>query len=155
PGKGYWKGEWIHGFYLETLLNAAEAEEKTRHNVAILKATTSPEVVSDQLFHQGVAGVANVFWIVFVVIAAMLLLVYLVAVTIALVLVGSITRNVNRLTRATQAVAQGDFSVRVSSKSRDQIGDLARSFDSMAENIQRLLRETAQKERLENEIAMA
>src|SRR5262249_24921671 len=60
PGKGYWKGEWIHGFYLETLLNAAEAEEKTRHNVAILKATTSPEVVSDQLFHQGVAGVANV-----------------------------------------------------------------------------------------------
>ncbi len=155
PGRGYWKGEWIHAFYLETLANAAETEKKTGHNVAILKATTSPEVVTDQLFHQGVAGVANVFWIVFVAIAAMLLLVYLIAATIALVLVGSITRNVNRLTRAAQAVARGDFSVRVGSKSRDQIGDLARSFDGMAENIQRLLVETAQKERLESEIAMA
>jgi serine phosphatase RsbU (regulator of sigma subunit) len=155
PGKGYWKGEWIHAFYLETLANAAESEKKTGHNVAILKATTSPAVVTDQLFHQGVAGVANVFWIVFVSIAALLLLVYLVAVAIALVLVGSITRNVNRLTRAAQAVGRGDFSVRVGSKSRDQIGDLARSFDGMAENIQRLLLETAQKERLESEIAMA
>jgi serine phosphatase RsbU (regulator of sigma subunit) len=155
PGKGYRKGEWIHAFYLETLANAAESEKKTGHNVAILKATTSPEVVADQLFHQGVAGMANVFWIVFVSIAALLLLVYLVAVAIALVLVGSIARNVNRLTRAAQAVGRGDFSVRVGSKSRDQIGDLARSFDGMAENIQGLLRETAQKERLESEIAMA
>jgi serine phosphatase RsbU (regulator of sigma subunit) len=155
PGRGFWKGEWIHAFYLETLLNAAEAEKKTGHNAAILKATTSPAIVVDQLFHQGVAGASNVFWIVFVIIAGLLLLVYLIAVTIAVALVGSITRNVNRLTRATQAVARGDFSVRVASTSRDQIGDLARSFDGMAENIQRLLRDTAQKERLENEIAMA
>jgi serine phosphatase RsbU (regulator of sigma subunit) len=155
PGKGYWKGEWIHAFYLETLANAAETQPKTGHNVAILQATTSPEVVTDQLFHQGVPGVANVFWIVFASIAGLLLLVYLVAVAIALALVGSITRNVNRLTRATAAVARGDFSVRVASKSRDQIGDLARSFDGMADNIQRLLLDTARKERLESEIAMA
>jgi serine phosphatase RsbU (regulator of sigma subunit) len=155
PAGGVWKGEWIHAFYLETLANAAEAEKKTGHNVAILKATTSPQVVVDQLFHQGIAGAANVFWIVFVVIAALLLVVYLVALTIAFVLAGSIARNVNRLTRATQAVARGDFSVRVRSKSRDQIGDLARSFDGMADNIQRLLQDTARKERLESEIAMA
>ncbi len=37
-------------------------------------------------------------------------------------------------------MARGDFSVRVHSKSRDQIGDLARSFDGMADSIQRLLR---------------
>ena len=155
PGRGSWKGEWIHAFYLETLANAAETEPKTGHNVAILKATTSPEVVVDQLFHQGVPGVARVFWIVFASIAGLLLLVYLAAVAIALALVGSITRNVNRLTRATAAVARGDFSVRVGSKSRDQIGDLARSFDGMADNIQRLLLDTARKERLESEIAMA
>jgi serine phosphatase RsbU (regulator of sigma subunit) len=155
PGRGWANGEWIHAFYLETLANAAEAERKTGHNVAILKATTSPEIVVDQLFHQGVAGISRIFWVVFVIIAAMLLVVYLVAVAIAFVLVASIARNVNRLTRATQAVARGDFSVRVGSKSRDQIGDLARSFDGMADNIQGLLRQTAQKERLESEIAMA
>jgi len=154
-GGGLWKGEWIHAFYLETLANAAEAEKKTGHNVAILKGTTSPQVVVDQLFHQGVAGVANVIWVVFVVIAALLLLVYMIALTIAFVLAGSIARNVNKLTRATKAVTRGDFSVRVHSKSRDQIGDLARSFDGMADNIQRLLLDTAQKERLESEIAIA
>jgi serine phosphatase RsbU (regulator of sigma subunit) len=111
--------------------------------------------VADQLFHQGVPGVARVFWVVFVSIGALLLLVYLVALTIAFVLAGSIARNVNRLTRASQAIARGDFSVRVRSRSRDQIGDLARSFDAMADNIQRLLEQTARKERLESEIAMA
>jgi serine phosphatase RsbU (regulator of sigma subunit) len=45
--------------------------------------------------------------------------------------------------------------VRVESKSKDQIGDLARSFDGMAASIERLLRETAEKERLEAEIAIA
>jgi sigma-B regulation protein RsbU (phosphoserine phosphatase) len=78
-----------------------------------------------------------------------------VALAIAFVLVGSIVRNVNRLTRATQAIARGDFSVRVNSKSRDQIGDLARSFDSMAASIQTLLLETAHKEKLEAELAVA
>jgi sigma-B regulation protein RsbU (phosphoserine phosphatase) len=52
-------------------------------------------------------------------------------------------------------VARGDFSVRVQSKSRDQVGDLARSFDGMADSIQRLLLDTARKERLESEIAIA
>ena len=51
---------------------------------------------------------------------------------------GRIARNVNRLTRATRAVARGDFSARVDSKSRDQIGDLARSFDGMADSMQGL-----------------
>jgi sigma-B regulation protein RsbU (phosphoserine phosphatase) len=98
---------------------------------------------------------SGIFWAVFVALAGVLLVVYLVALTIAFVLAGSIARNVNRLTRAAQAVSRGDFSVRVRSKSRDQIGDLARSFDGMAESIQRLLLDTARKERLEAEIAMA
>jgi sigma-B regulation protein RsbU (phosphoserine phosphatase) len=87
--------------------------------------------------------------------SVVLLLVYLVALSIAFILVGSIARNVNRLTRASQAIARGDFSVRVQSRSRDQIGDLARSFDGMAGSIERLLVQTAEKERLEGEIAIA
>ena len=65
------------------------------------------------------------------------------ALAIAFVLVGTIARNVNRLTRAAGRSPRGDFSVRVNSQSRDQIGDLARSFDGMAESIERLLVETA------------
>jgi phosphoserine phosphatase RsbU/P len=78
-----------------------------------------------------------------------------VALAIAFTLVGSIARSVNRLTRASQAIARGDFSVRVQSRSRDQIGDLARAFDDMVDSIERLLVQTAEKERLEGEIAIA
>ena len=80
---------------------------------------------------------------------------YLVALAIAFTLVGNLARNINRLTGASAAVARGDFSVRVNSKSRDQVGDLARSFDGMAASIQGLLVDTARRERLEGEIAIA
>jgi len=152
PGEGLWNREWIHAFYLETVLDAPAGP---RYDVAILKATTSPRLLFEQLFAQGVADVHRIFWIAFVAVSGILLVVYLTALLIALVLVGSLARNVNRLTRAARAIARGDFSVRIQSKSRDQIGDLARSFDGMAESIQKLLAETAEKERLQSELAIA
>jgi serine phosphatase RsbU (regulator of sigma subunit) len=150
PGPGFWQKEWVHAFYLENALNDPSGAGDEDRRVAVLMAVTSPDVIVHQLFTQGVAEISGVFRIAFLVLA-----VYVVALAVAFVLVGSIARNVNRLTRATEAVARGDFSVRVRSKSRDQIGDLARSFDGMADSIQRLLVETAQKERLESEIAIA
>jgi serine phosphatase RsbU (regulator of sigma subunit) len=155
PGGGLWKGEWVYAFYLETALNAVGEGAETSGNVAVLRARTSPDTVFHQLFAQGVAEIGHAFWIAFAGLAAAVLVVYVAALAVAFVLVGSIVRNVNRLTRATRAVSQGDFSVRVNSKSRDQIGDLARSFDDMAASIERLLVETARKERLESELAVA
>ena len=149
------RGAWLHAFYLETALNAVEEKAKEGRNVAVLTAVTSPAMIFRQLFTQGVDEISSVFRIAFVALIAIVLFVYAIALSIAFVLVGSITRTVNRLTRATAAVARGDFSVRVQSKSRDQIGDLARSFDGMAASIERLLRDTARKERLESEIAIA
>lgn len=152
PGQGLWNSEWIHAFYLETVLDAPSGPE---YDVAILTAATSPRFLVAQLFSQGVADVHRIFWIAFVSLAGLLLVVYLAALAIAFALVGSLARNVNRLTRAAQAIARGDFSVRIQSKSRDQIGDLARSFDGMAASIQGLLVETAEKERLQSELAIA
>lgn len=152
PGEGLWEREWIHAFYLETVLDAPEGP---RYDVAILKAKTSPRLLFTQLFAQGVAEIHRAFWIAFVAVSGILLVVYLAALAIAFVLVGSLARNVNRLTRAAAAIARGDFSVRIQSKSRDQIGDLARSFDGMAESIQKLLASTAEKERLQSELAIA
>ncbi|MGH9368656.1 MAG: PP2C family protein-serine/threonine phosphatase, partial [Thermoanaerobaculia bacterium] len=155
PGRGLWDSEWIRAFYLETARNAAGEDAETGRNVAVLSAATSPRVLFDQLFTQGVPEIGRVFWVVFLSIAGALLFVYLVALSIAFVLVGTIVRNVNRLTRATEAISHGDFSMRINSKSRDQIGDLARSFDHMAASIQNLLQETALKEKLEAELAVA
>ena len=154
-GTGLVRGGWLHAFYLETALNAVEEKAGEGKNVAVVTAVTSPAMIYRQLFTQGVDEISGVFRIAFVALIAIVLFVYAIALSIAFVLVGSITRTVNRLTRATAAAARGDFSVRVQSKSRDQIGDLARSFDGMAASIERLLLDTARKERLEGEIAIA
>jgi serine phosphatase RsbU (regulator of sigma subunit) len=153
PGGGWIRKEWIHALYLETVLDAPASA--SRYDVAVLIGTASPQLLADQLFAQGVKDVGRIFRVAFVAVAGILLIVYLQALVIAFVLVGSIVRNVNRLTRAARAVARGDFSVRIRSKSRDQIGDLARSFDGMAESIQKLLAETAEKERLQSELSIA
>ena len=154
-GNGLLDAEWVRAYYLETLLNAVGEKAESGENVVILEGIAAPRTLFDQLFHQGVDEIRGVFWIAFLAVAGTLLFVYLAALAIAFFLAGSIARNVNRLTRATEAVGRGDFSVRVNSRSRDQIGDLARSFDGMAASMQGLLAETARKERLESEIAMA
>ena len=154
-GEGAWKGSWIRAYYLETMANAVEEEARSGGNVALLSARASPQQITEEFFQQGVSEIARAFQIAYVVVGGLLLFVYLAALAIAFVLAGSIARNVNKLTRATQAVARGDFAVRIGSKSRDQIGDLTRSFDGMAASMQTLLAETAAKERLEGEVAMA
>jgi HAMP domain-containing protein len=151
PTKGR---EWIGAVYLERAVAVVNASVDNENTVVFI-ATTSPQVVFDQLFAQGIPGIARIFRVVTMGLAAALLFVYLIALALAFALVSTITRNVNRMSRAAQGIARGDFSVRVNTKSRDQIGDLARSFDGMAGSIQKLLVETARKERLEGEIAVA
>jgi HAMP domain-containing protein len=153
-GKGVIDNEWVGAIYLESAV-AGIARKSSDRNAVLYLAAASPRLLFTQLFTQGVPRLASVFRGVLMGLSLILLVVYLVALAIAFGLVGSITRNVNRLTRASQAVARGDFSVRVQSRSRDQIGDLARSFDGMASSIEGLLVQTAEKERLEGEIAIA
>ncbi len=154
PPDNLWTREWLMGLYLDRAVVTVGPDQTEKSVVAFL-ARTSPSVLAGQLFAQGVPEVRRVVRFALVFLSAALLAVYLVALAIALVLVGTIVRNVNRLTRATEAVSHGNFSVRVNSKSRDQIGDLARSFDAMAASIQKLLQDTARKEKLEAELAVA
>ncbi|HEY7862535.1 MAG TPA: HAMP domain-containing protein, partial [Thermoanaerobaculia bacterium] len=127
-----WLDRWrITSFYLETAANASGERAGTGENVALFLSRASIRQVYGQLFHQGVAEVSRVIFSALIILGAILLCVYVVALLIAFVLVGTLTRNVNRLTRASRAFAKGDFSARVNSKSRDQVGELARSFDGM------------------------
>jgi serine phosphatase RsbU (regulator of sigma subunit) len=153
-GSGFLDLRWVAGVYVDTPAAVFHSNENGR-KIVLYIGRTSPRVLFDQLFAQGIPEVGRVFWGAFIFIGASLLVVYLVALAIAFTLVGNLARNINRLTGASAAVARGDFSVRVNSKSRDQVGDLARSFDGMASSIQGLLVDTARRERLESEIAIA
>lgn len=67
----------------------------------------------------------------------------------------TITRSVHALYEATLAIDGGNLNHRIQVKRRDQLGALARSFNSMAASLERLLAEQREKERLQNELAIA
>jgi sigma-B regulation protein RsbU (phosphoserine phosphatase) len=56
---------------------------------------------------------------------------------------------------ATTRVASGDFNVNILVKTRDEVGALANSFNLMTKEVARLVVETAQKARMENELETA
>lgn len=85
----------------------------------------------------------------------LLMLIYLFASLFAGVLIFSISRAVNRIEKGTLAVERGDFSYRISMKPRNQLGQMATSFDRMTESIGTLLNKVAEKERLQSEIDIA
>lgn len=86
---------------------------------------------------------------------SLLFFVALIATTLVVSLFASfsLTSTLRELFEATRKIALGQFDVRVRSRSRDEVGGLAESFNWMAEEVSRLLNETAQKARMENELA--
>ncbi len=67
----------------------------------------------------------------------------------------TITRSVHDLYEATLAIDGGNLEHRIQVRRRDQLGALSRSFNSMAASLERLLAEQREKERLQNELAIA
>jgi sigma-B regulation protein RsbU (phosphoserine phosphatase) len=67
----------------------------------------------------------------------------------------TVTLAVAQLYDATKHVDRGDFSHRIPVRSSDQLSELALSFNSMTESIEKLILEQKEKQRLENELAIA
>jgi sigma-B regulation protein RsbU (phosphoserine phosphatase) len=83
------------------------------------------------------------------------LVVYAVALLLGFLLARSITKSVHELSRGTERLRRGDFSHPIPIGTRDQLGDLAESFNTMAQGIQDLLLQQAEKDRLEEELRIA
>jgi sigma-B regulation protein RsbU (phosphoserine phosphatase) len=62
---------------------------------------------------------------------------------------------VAQLYEATKHINRGDFSHRIQVKSNDQLATLANSFNSMTASIEKLILDQKEKQRLENELAIA
>lgn len=67
----------------------------------------------------------------------MILLVSATGILVAIILTWVLTRPILALVHATQAVAKGDFSPRVTRWANDEIGDLADAFNAMTEELAR------------------
>ncbi len=79
----------------------------------------------------------------------------LIALIIGTRMTRTVTAAVAQLHDATRHVDRGDFSHRIPVKSSDQLADLAHSFNSMTASIEKLILEQKEKQRLENELAIA
>jgi serine phosphatase RsbU (regulator of sigma subunit) len=114
----------------------------------------TPRTVVRTLFASA-AEIDAFAWVMLFVVAFLLFDVYAAAALMAVFMIVGLSRAVNRLSRATAAVRQGDFSVRIPVRRRDQVGDLQRSFNEMAGNLEALVATSAQKELLEKELELA
>lgn len=68
---------------------------------------------------------------------------------------GSITNALTQLFEATEKVSQGQFDIQVKVKTSDEIGVLADNFNLMAKEVSRLLEQTAENARMQNELQTA
>jgi len=91
----------------------------------------------------------------FILVGIVFLLIVAAAFTTGIVLARRITRAVADLYRGTQYVQAGDFSHRVQIERRDQLGELAESFNKMTASIGELIEVENKRQRLENEISIA
>jgi sigma-B regulation protein RsbU (phosphoserine phosphatase) len=123
-------------------------------HTAYLRVQSRPSAILGGLF-SGTDVLREALFIALVVIAILFLLVEMVALIMGISLSASITGAVNQLYEGTRRVIRGDFRHRIKVRSRDQLGELAESFNQMTENLERLVAVEKEKERLQTELEIA
>jgi serine phosphatase RsbU (regulator of sigma subunit) len=104
------------------------------------------------------AGTFNFGEFLLVLVAAigtLFLVIEIVALAMGLGLARTITGSIHDLFEGTERIRQGDFTHRIPIRRRDQLGELAGSFNSMIASVEELLQQKAEKERLAQELKIA
>jgi signal transduction histidine kinase len=78
----------------------------------------------------------------------LLAVVALTGVLAAAIVTRRMTRSLDRLAAAARAVSEGDLDTRIEGAGSDEVGDVARAFNTMTANLRRAVRELAERERL-------
>ena len=125
---------------------------KSRPVFAVFSAR--PSSLSGRMFST-LGELRDSYLILFAVLAAFFLFIWVAAFITGVVLTRQITKAVADLYHATQYVQSGDLTHRVRIERRDQLGVLAESFNLMTGSISGLIEEQKKRQRLENEISIA
>ncbi|HVW10105.1 MAG TPA: SpoIIE family protein phosphatase [Bryobacteraceae bacterium] len=96
-------------------------------------------------------GILTAFYVV----AALLGIAWIVSIYIGISMTRRITGAVHNLYEGTTHIGQGDLVHRIPAKGRDQLADLSRSFNNMAEQLGQFVAVARERERLQSEIAIA
>ena len=135
-------------------LNVADWNHPGRVETRWLLVTTRPSAVLSDIFGErfvlaqdslyGLAGVGILF-----------LIVEIVSLLAGISMTRTITGAVHDLYEGTSRITAGDFSHRIEVRGKDQLSSLSKSFNGMAENLERLFAVEKEKERLQSELEIA
>jgi sigma-B regulation protein RsbU (phosphoserine phosphatase) len=132
-----------------------QAETKQKLAAPAFVYVSSRVMALNHLLLETLGEYSEVYVILFKALAVILLIIEGIALVIGVRLTRSITYTVDRLYGATERVKKGDFSYRIRVPSDDQISALGEAFDNMTASVERLLRESEEKLRLESELEIA
>lgn len=119
-----------------------------------LRATTRPSLLYGRLF-QTMVEFGGAIWTLLIVLAIVFAVIELIALIVGVGLTRTMTRSVAELYRATEHINRGDLKHRIQVTAQDQLAALESSFNSMSESLEKLIAEQKEKQRMENELAIA
>jgi phosphoserine phosphatase RsbU/P len=127
--------------------------ESTEPALLVVRARLSSILAA--ILTQGGDMSGGALLITFYVLTVAFLIVGIAGLAIGISMSRSITGAVHTLYAGTQRVMRGDFSQLIPVSGRDQLAELSTSFNSMTQNLERLLVVAKEKERMETEIEIA
>lgn len=121
-----------------------------------VEVDSRPSLLYKQLFGASLGGIVTSVIRGFLVgLCVLFALIEMLALVMAIRLSRTITASVADLYEATKEIDRGALGHRIGVQRTDQLAELSRSFNRMAESLERLLEEQKEKERLQNEISIA
>jgi sigma-B regulation protein RsbU (phosphoserine phosphatase) len=140
-------------FNFWTLFNATDWLTGSQETGAMM-VNTRPSLLYNVLFGR-LGEKSTIFIQALAAIAIFFGIIELIALFIGARLTRSMTKSVAELYKATESVNRGDLTHRIKVQSRDQMAALEQSFNSMTTSLGRLVADQKDKQRLENELAIA
>lgn len=141
--------QWI------SLTPASDWENPGKSEVGLLLVRTRFSALLDIVSSRKADEVQGLLPFIVLAVGILFLVVEVVALFIGVSMARTITRAVHSLYEGTQRVMRSDFSHRIQVVGRDQLAELGSSFNTMTENLERLLVVAKEKERLQAEIEIA
>lgn len=153
-GEGFFSQPYVVWFRVIVGLISLESGEALEDSNQLALLRTSPRNVWHD-FTLSRYELATELWGAVAALGLFFLVCYGMAMATSAAMILSITRSTSRLTAGARAIERGDFDHRVPVKRRDQLGDLARTFNHMTDSVQSMLADVAEKERLARELELA
>jgi len=138
-----------------SILSAVSWDHPRRTESALLLGYSHLSSILLNTLSQSGDFVGSTLLILFYILAIAFLLVAITGLGIGISMSRSITGAVHALYQGTQRVIHGDFSHLIPVTGHDQLAELSTSFNTMTENLERLIAVSKEKERLETEIEIA